>query len=67
MHAWLGYVALVGAIGIFILAMVVRSRRADFFGGGEASAAQSFTETSLRNASALEAMGMLEALRARWA
>lgn len=68
MHAWLGYVALVGAIIIFILAIIGEISARGLFqqSGSEASAAQSFTETSLRNASALEAMGMLEALRARW-
>lgn len=68
MHAYLGYVALAGAVIIFILALVSEFSARGLFqkAGGEASQAQGFTETSLRNASALEAMGMLQALKARW-
>ena len=68
MHVYLGLVALVGAIIIFVLALVSEFSARGLFqkAGGESGQAQSFTETSLRNASALEAMGMLEALKARW-
>ena len=68
MHVYLGLVALVGAIIIFVLALVSEFSARGLFqkAGGESGQAQGFTETSLRNASALEAMGMLEALKARW-
>ncbi len=68
MHAYLGYVSLVGAVIIFILAITSEiSARALFQrASGEANQAHGLTETSLRNASALEAMGMMEALKARW-
>ena len=68
MHTYLGWVALVGAVIIFILALVSEFSARGLFqkAGGEASQAQGLTETSLRNASALEAMGMMAALKARW-
>ncbi len=68
MHSYLGYVALAGAILIFVLALISEFSARGLFqqAGGEASQAQGFTETSLRNASALEAMGMLDQLKARW-
>jgi len=68
MHSYLGYVSIAGAILIFILALLSEFIARGLFqqAGGEASHAQGFTETSLRNASALEAMGMMDALKARW-
>ena len=68
MHSYLGWVSLAGAILIFIFAIMSELSARSLFqkAGGEAGQAQGFTETSLRNASALEAMGMLDDLKARW-
>ena len=67
-HSYLGWVSLAGAVIIFILALISELSTREIFkeAGGEASQAQGITETSLRNASALEAMGMLRALKSRW-
>ena len=68
MHGYLGWVALSGALIIFMLALVSEFSARGLFqrSGGESAQAQGFTETSLRNASALEAMGMMDSLKARW-
>jgi PrtD family type I secretion system ABC transporter len=67
-HPLLGLTALLGVVVIFGLTlaseMLNRHRLAQ--AGAEHIAGLSFTETSLRNAEVLGAMGMLPAVRRRW-
>ncbi|MEL6281408.1 MAG: type I secretion system permease/ATPase [Pseudomonadota bacterium] len=67
-HPWLGVIALVGAILLFAVALTSefatrdRMRRA----AGASMTAHSMVESNLRNCEVAHAMGMTDALRARW-
>jgi PrtD family type I secretion system ABC transporter len=67
-HPLLGMITLIG--GAIMLAMAIASelltRRKLERASVDSIAGTYFAETSLRNAEALEAMGMLRAIRARW-
>jgi ATP-binding cassette, subfamily C, type I secretion system permease/ATPase len=68
LHPYLGLVALFGALAIFGLAVMTElvSRKLIQQAAGYSIQSNSFAEASLRNADVLQAMGMLEAVRARW-
>lgn len=67
-NAWVGVVGLAGAILIFGLALTsdIRTRRSQNEAGRTALRVDGFMATSLRNADAIEAMGMLPAMLHRW-
>ena len=67
-HPVLGFIALAGAPLLFTLALLneILTRKPLQQANGEVAAAYAFAESSLRNAEALEAMGMLEGIRRRW-
>ena len=67
-HPILGFVASAGAILLFIIAMLseVLTSKPLERANTEVGSANAFAETSLRNADALHAMGMLDAVLARW-
>ncbi|RXV59038.1 type I secretion system permease/ATPase [Roseovarius sp. A46] len=67
-HPWLGLVALVGAVLIFILALVNEfSTRGALQDAGEASqGANHFVATTLQNAEVIRALGMEKQLTSRW-
>ena len=67
-HPLLGFIALGGAAVLFVIAILneVLTRRLLQRANAEVTAAYGFAETSLRNAEALEAMGMLDGIRGRW-
>ena len=68
-HPILGFIALGGAIVLFVLALLseILTRKPLQTAGAEVAAAYAFADASLRNAEPLEAMGMLGGLRRRWA
>ena len=67
-HPYLGFVALGGAILLFLLAVFneVLTRGPLKAAVRENAAGHNFAETSLRNADVIEAMGMLPSLHRRW-
>ncbi len=69
MHPVLGTVALAGAIILFVLAMFSEflTRKPLKTASGHGILATNFAESSLRNAEVIEAMGMLEGIKKRWA
>lgn len=68
LHPWYGYVAAGGAVLLFILAVLNdRMTRYQLQEGSRAMiGANNYASTTLRNAEATRAMGMLGALRKRW-
>jgi len=68
MHPWLGMLAAAGAIALFVLALVneLLTRKPQGEAGRQQALAQRFAETSLRNAEAVQAMGMLPGMLSRW-
>ena len=68
LHPWLFWMSFVGAIVIFALALIAElSTRGLFREAGRFGVqANSFSESSLKNAGSLEAMGMLTRLLTRW-
>ncbi|MGE0744768.1 MAG: type I secretion system permease/ATPase [Rhodospirillales bacterium] len=68
-HPLLGAVAIIGAIVLFVLAVLNEylTRGPLKEANVEAIKATNFVESSLRNGEALAAMGMLPAMRERWA
>lgn len=68
LHPWLFWMSFVGAIVIFTLALIAElSTRGLFREAGRFGVqANSFSESSLKNAGSLEAMGMLTRLLTRW-
>ncbi|WP_413207917.1 type I secretion system permease/ATPase [Rhodospirillum sp. A1_3_36] len=68
-HPLMGMVALVGSLLLFALALASewRTRGPLVEANRTGAAATAFADTSLRNAEVLEAMGMAEEVRARWA
>jgi ATP-binding cassette, subfamily C, bacterial exporter for protease/lipase len=68
LHPWLGAFALGAAVILFVLAVVnewaTGSLLAD--AGRQSAAANHYAASNLRNAEAIEAMGMLPSLRQRW-
>jgi ATP-binding cassette subfamily C protein len=69
LHPWFGWIAVAGSIvivGLTALSEVVTQRHLRAASGANASALQS-AQASLRNGEILHAMGMLPALRTRWA
>ena len=68
LHPLLGLVALCGAMILFVLALIsefaTRTPLRD--ASRDSAAAHGFTESTLRNAEVIEAMGMLPALQRRW-
>ncbi|MBT9455528.1 MAG: type I secretion system permease/ATPase [Burkholderiaceae bacterium] len=68
LHPWLGHVALIGGIVLFLLGLWnERSTRAPLAEAGkEMSASTQFAEVSARNAEVIKAMGMLPALTRLW-
>jgi PrtD family type I secretion system ABC transporter len=67
-HPWLGFLSLAGAILIFILALATEivSRTPLKEAAQNSSLANTFTESSLRNAETLQALGMLDPIKNRW-
>ena len=67
-HPWLGFLALAGAIIIFILALSneILTRKPLSEASTASVKANQFVSTSLRNAEAVEAMGMLGGIMRRW-
>jgi PrtD family type I secretion system ABC transporter len=68
LHPWLGLVALVGALALFLVAVLndATTRRLSNDAATESIAAGAFAESALRNAEAIEAMGMGPAVARRW-
>ena len=68
-HPILGFIALGGAVVLFVIALLseMLTRKPLQTAGADVAAAYAFADSSLRNAEPLEAMGMLEGLRRRWA
>jgi PrtD family type I secretion system ABC transporter len=68
MHFWLGMVALIGAIVIFILAVSneVLTRGVLNEASGASVAANQYVASSLRNAETVHVLGMSRALISRW-
>lgn len=68
LHPLLGLVALSGAIILFALALIseLATRTPLQEASRDSAAAHGFTESTLRNAEVIEAMGMLPALQQRW-
>ncbi len=68
-HPILGFIALGGAVFLFILALLseVLTRKPLQSATDHVVTAYGFADASLRNAEPLEAMGMMEGLRRRWA
>ncbi len=67
-NTYLGIIATFGAVVIFILALSTEltSRRLLRESAGYSAVSSSFAETSLKNADALQAMGMLPNLQSKW-
>jgi PrtD family type I secretion system ABC transporter len=68
MHFWLGMVALIGAVVIFILAISneVMTRSVLSEASGASVAANQYVVSSLRNAETVYVLGMSKALISRW-
>lgn len=68
MHPWLGLVSLVGAIFIFILAVInnIVTQKVLKNAGAVSIQANNYVTSSLRNAEVLEAMGMMSDIQRRW-
>lgn len=68
LHPWYGYIAASGAVLLFVLAVLNdRLTRHQLQEGSRANiGATNYASTTLRNAEATRAMGMLGALRKRW-
>lgn len=68
LHPWYGFVATAGAIVLFILGLLNnRLTRTHLEAGSRAAiGANHYATTTLRNAEATRAMGMMGALRERW-
>jgi len=68
LHPWLGIFALVAALILFVLAYTneVITREPLGAANSQNNQEQEFTNTNLRNAEVLEAMGMTGRLRRRW-
>ena len=68
LHPWLGHVALVGGVLLFLLALWNERDTREPIGeaGKQMAASTQFAEVSARNAEALRAMGMLPGLTALW-
>ncbi|MTW20209.1 type I secretion system permease/ATPase [Allochromatium palmeri] len=68
MHPWLGWFAIVGAIILFALALAneLITRQPLGKANGLAIGARGYLSGNLRNAEALEAMGMLPRVHQRW-
>jgi ATP-binding cassette, subfamily C, bacterial EexD len=68
MHPWLGWFAIVGAVILFALALAneLVTRQPLGKANGLAIGARSYLGGNLRNAEALEAMGMLPRVHQRW-
>ena len=68
-HPILGFIALGGAVLLFIVALLneLLTRKPLQTAGADVVKAYAFADASLRNAEPLEAMGMMEGLRRRWA
>jgi ATP-binding cassette subfamily C protein EexD len=69
MHPWFGWLTVGGALILLALAIANELATQKPLGAANhmAVAAGNFTATNLRNAEALEAMGMLGSIRQRWA
>jgi len=67
-HAWLGWLTVAGAGVVFLLALANRAvtRRAILRSMAMDGAERDFTERSRRGAEAIQAMGMEQAITARW-
>jgi ATP-binding cassette subfamily C exporter for protease/lipase len=68
LHPWLGLFALLAALLLLALAWINQRATGSLLGeaGKRAEAAQNYAASQLRNAEAIEAMGMLANLRRRW-
>ncbi len=68
-HPILGYIGTAGAVVIFVLVLLSEARTRGLLldANRSAQSAQVFAEASLRNGEALDAMGMLDVVRRRWA
>ena len=67
-HPWIGILSTIGAILILILAIAteITSRNPLKEAAKNSSIANTFTESSLRNAEVLQALGMLNPIKNRW-
>jgi ATP-binding cassette subfamily C protein/ATP-binding cassette subfamily C exporter for protease/lipase/ATP-binding cassette subfamily C protein EexD len=68
MHPWLGVLALLSAIALFVIALVneLLTRKPQKASNEDQSRAYQFAETAMRNAEVVQAMGMLPGLLSRW-
>lgn len=68
LHPVLGHVALAGAVILFMFAVIneVATKQPLGLAGNATSQAMLVTETAQRNAQAIEAMGMVGAMKQRW-
>ncbi len=68
MHFWVGVVALVGALVIFVLAVAneIATRKPLREASGVSVAANQYVSSSLRNAETVQAMGMADAILRRY-
>ena len=68
LHPWLGHLALVGAIILFLLALLGESltRKLQSESTSASGEAYRFTDICARQQSAIYAMGMAESLKAKW-
>ncbi|MCF6198738.1 MAG: type I secretion system permease/ATPase [Hyphomicrobiaceae bacterium] len=67
-HWWMGILAIVAAILLFIIAMLndLRAREPTKMAGQASGASNQFADAGRRNAEVLSAMGMLSDIRQRW-
>ncbi len=68
MHPWLGIVALTSAIVLFVLALIneMTTREPQHDANREQAKAYQLADSSIRNAEAIHAMGMMPGLLAKW-
>ncbi|WP_159692300.1 type I secretion system permease/ATPase [Cognatazoarcus halotolerans] len=68
LHPWLGHVSLVGAVMLFVIALINESATRDILkkSTGQMMLANQFVEAGSRNAASIEAMGMVSGLSKVW-
>jgi ATP-binding cassette subfamily C protein/ATP-binding cassette subfamily C exporter for protease/lipase/ATP-binding cassette subfamily C protein EexD len=68
LHPWLGVLALVSAVALFVIALIneLMTRQPQRDAQQQQSQALQFADTSMRNAEVVHAMGMLPVLLDRW-
>lgn len=68
LHPWFGYVALIGGIIIFVLALLneLATRKPLAASAQNSVSANNFVSSTLRNVEVIQAMGMIPSLKERW-